>query len=336
MTTLAPGAVYLLNQAGTAWECPGREPVPVAADTITFSDFSNPNYAGLDYFNKHTSIIGKGIDWTIYEMVPNTSTRKAYAEAIGPGGTNQCHLIRAGGMDGSHVETGLEFAYFHLAGTEQGHIYNGLEVGYSTGANIHDLKITHIPGDDIAPPGETFLLNLWHANNATVTDVVLDGQNVAATTSGNNNLDGVTYTRCTFTGSWCAMPGATWQCRNMTFEDCILSNCLRGWNIENPYGGFHTFRNCRFDDFPIGWQIVCQAGVWVAPNGSVASTVLTVEDPKRLDGSAWNFATDGPFKVLHYPTSQKPANRQKDSDIHLVINGVDVSNDPTKLKLVTE
>jgi hypothetical protein len=324
------------------WVAPGRDAIdpggttPGGPDYITFSDFTGSDYAGIDYFNTNTSIIGNGITRTVYQMVANTSSRASYVASLASGDTNQCHLIRAGGKDGSHIETGLEFGNFTLAGTEQGHIYNGLEVGYSTGANIHDIKITHIPGNDIAPPGETFLLNLWHANNATITNVVLDGQGVAATISGNNNLDSVTYTNCTFTGSGSAMPGATWQCSNMTFDSCILSNCPRGWNVENPYGGFHTFKNCRFDDFPIGWQIVCQAGVWVAPNASVASTVLTVEDPKRLDGTPWNFTTDGPFKILHYPTSQKPANRQKDSDIHLVVDGVDVSSDTSKLLLVTE
>lgn len=303
---------------------------------VTFSDFTSPNYAGIDDFNTSNSIVGKGVGKTIYQMTPNTSTRAAYVAALTSGNTNQCHLIRAGGMDSSHIETGLEFANFSLVGTDQGHIYNGLEVGYSTGANVHDLEISNIPGNDIAPPGETFSLNLWHANNATVTNVTLDGKGAAATLSGNNTLDTVTFTNCTFTGSGSAMPGATWECKNMTFDNCILSNCPRGWNVENPYGGFHTFKDCAFDHFTVGWQIVCQCGVWVAPNASNASTVLTVQDPKNLSGAPWNFATDGPFKILHYPTSQKPANLQLDSDIHLVVGGVDVSSDSTKLQLVTE
>lgn len=329
MTDLQPGLVYFLNADGTAWECAGRPSINVGApEYITFSDFTT-HYNGLDYFNKNTSIIGDGIDRTIYSMVPYSSTRGPYVAALQKGDTNQCTLIRAGGEDGSHIETGLEYANFTLNGTDQGHIYNGLTVGYSDGAHIHDVKITNVPGDDVTPPGETFLMSLWHANNALIENVILDGGGVAATISGNNNIVGATFKNCQFLNSGCAMPLASWQSKDLTFIDCKFLNANRGINIENAYGGFHHFKNCEWSHYTYDFQLDMAVGVWVAPNANVASTVTTVEDP------VWDFDVDGPFVVRTFPVDRYPNCRQKNSDIHLVLNGVDVSDDPTKLKLIT-
>ena len=59
-----------------------------------------------------------------------------------------------------------------------------------------------------------------------------------------------------------------------------------------------------------------------------SSSIVNFHDPVV---SSW------PLKVNCYsPAALNGANVQKDSDVHLYLNGVDVSSDPTKLQITHE
>lgn len=289
-----------------------------APEVIEFSNFAT-QWSGI--FLDAKSLLGKGVGKTTYQMKPLTSTKADAVNALTSGQSNLCLLIRSGGLDSSHIYSGIEIAGFTLRGTNQGHNYGGLNVGYSTGAYLHDLKITGIPGSSSSPPGETFALGAWHANNYRYEDIVLDGRDdagvqVSASLLGINSVvTGVTrrlksnYARYGF-------GAAVWDSRDLAFIDCDFRFNRKAINIEESRGGYYTFTRCDFRG-TTGAAYIAQV------SSTKASSKVTFND--------CTFDNDL-CKVLTYPGQTN--GKQLDSDIKRFINGVDVTPDATKFQIV--
>lgn len=271
-------------------------------------------------------VAGLGRDLTVYRMAPMTSTHAAMVPLQAAGGTNPLSMLVVGGDNASHVVTGIDLSGFALHGTPQGHYYNGLRVGYSTGAKLRNILVKGIPGGGAANPDETFSVNLWHANGAQVNGVVVDGTDdtgarVAASGFGINNLDGATITACAAHGTKYGNAITTYKCTNVVYVDNDWTGCHKPMNWEQNAGGvFRVIRNDlrRPDHLP-----------HMTINSNLGSSKLIITDP-IVD--AW------PLKVgikLKSPTVDglylgKPQT-QKVSDVQLIVGGVDVSADPKYL-----
>lgn len=98
---------------------------------------------------------------TIFSMVPNSSTRAS--EVPPQNNSTPCpfKMVYHGGINGV-----ASYGQFHLEGTEQGHIYHGLQVfGFNNDLIMQDVLTNGMYGNNGAPPGETFNIEL-HGNNA--------------------------------------------------------------------------------------------------------------------------------------------------------------------------
>ncbi|MGG7128926.1 hypothetical protein ACQPUH_15425, partial [Clostridium perfringens] len=75
-----------------------------------------------------------------------------------------------------------EVGGFSLLGTNQGHLYNGLEIyRVKPGSTVHDILVKGIPGDLSREPGETFSLSFFRCeatsgNPVQVSNVEIDGR----------------------------------------------------------------------------------------------------------------------------------------------------------------
>lgn len=284
-------------------------------EIVEFSDFAELNYAPLATTSVGkllpAVVVGKGVDRTIYRMKPGSSTK---ASKVPTSGTNPFTLLRVGGNDSAHVVTGIDLGGFTLQGTDQGHLFNGLMIGYSTGARLHDVAAHAIPGSSNEPPGETFTVNLWHANGALLERVVLTGDGVAASLFGINNLVGVTLTNCKATGAVYGMGFTGWKSSDITLTDCDLSGNRRPLNFEQCGGSINLTRvdMRRAGHLP-----------HVTVNGNLSSAKVTITDPKV---DAW------PIKVgVSSQPYQGLPQLQKVSDVRLIVAGKDVSADKTML-----
>jgi hypothetical protein len=271
------------------------------------------------------SLLGKGSLVTTYRMKALSST-KAGSVPTAAGSTNPYFLLRSGGL-GSTQAAKVDIGGLTLQGTDQGHLYNGMQVGYGSGSTLHDLTINGIPGSSSSPPGETASLSLWHADAASLTDVTLDGYRasdgaqVAASLLEYNYTTGAnTITNLKSTGARYGFGLAMYRAAGTyTFNGCNLSGNRKAVNIEESIGGTtYNFNGCDFRG--------TTGAPYVAQVTSInSSSKVYIRDPKV---DAW------PLKVNCYGTAAlSGANKQLDSDIHLIVNGVDVSNDPTKLQI---
>ena len=312
-TPTVPGSTGTAAPSASATATPGLN---------TLTDFTQQS-AGL--FLASGQLLGDGVDRTIYRPSAHTSTKRAPST-----GTNQLKLIRAGGLSSGNP-TAVDIGGFTVEGTDQLpslQAYGGIVVGYGTGSRVHDVKVTGIPGYASRPPGETFSLALFHADAATLTNVTLDGYRtsdgaqVAATLLGYNYTTGVH--RITNLKANHALYGfglAMFQASGTyTFDGgCDLSDNRKAINIEQSIGGtVYNFDGCDFRG--------TTGAPYVAQVTSInSSSQVYFRDPVV---DSW------PLKVNCYsPSALSGANKQLDSDIHLIIHGVDVSNDPTKLQI---
>lgn len=302
--------------------------VPVTVNDL--SDFAQQS-AGL--YLASGPLLGHSAAKTVYRLKAGTSTKKAPTYAgTGTRPTNQLKLIRAGGLSASKPAT-VEIGDLTVEGTDQPTpYYGGIVVGYGTGSSVHDVVVTGIPGNDSSPPGETFSLAVFHSDSVTLTNVTLDGirtddgAQVAATllgynyTTGTHVIDNLVANNALY-GFGLAM----FQCAgSYTFTDCDLRNNRKAINLEQSNGATYVFDRC---DFRGTGTVGPQPGVpYVAQVTSInASSSVTFIDPTV---ASW------PLKVNTYSASALSGrNVQKDSDIRLIVSGVDVSKDPTKLQI---
>jgi hypothetical protein len=139
----AAGQVRRLRQ-GTPRRA--RTPPPTTTPKVVeFRDFAQAATSGLS--SPTSGLLGAGVTATTYRMTPKTSTKSAPTAADS---TNENYLMRFGAMSGPGP-SGLDIGGFTLQGTDQGHLYNGLQVGWSTGAKVHDVAHHRHPRRLVVP-----------------------------------------------------------------------------------------------------------------------------------------------------------------------------------------
>jgi len=288
----------------------------------TFSGFNAPNNAGI--YQASGSFLGAGSANTIYQMTPNTANKTNATS-----GTTPWRMLRFGGFGSGSIATGLQIGKMTVNGTEQGCWYHGVSVGYSQGAIIEDLVVTGARGGSPGPPGETFHLELWHAEGAQLSNIVLDGKDAATGASvGATGLQvqcqSVTANNVTVRNMVYGMCLALWEAQDGSFTDCIFSG-RKPVNAEQNSTGTMTFTRCTFiksASFPVHMSF----------NSANGSSKVMIYDPVV---DAW------PLKVGIYPGPLNSwglkgvTQMQKTTDVHLFIGGVEVTSDASKLKILT-
>lgn len=298
-------------------------PVPPVSTVRQFSDFAtSPNKAGIYYPDKGL------VESSILEMKPKSSTKTAEVLALTSAVTNPFRLAWFGANSQAAAPKGIEIGNFTLRGSDQGHIYAGMMLAWSIAANVHDITIKGIPGLSSSPPTETGSLELWHADGAKLTNVVLDGRDAAGAptaasllmlnfTTGDTIIKKLTAIYAKY-----GFAAALWRCVGRhVFEDCVfgLGN-RKGINIEQSNGGSYEFTRCDFRGI--------QAVPWVAQVSAIASPTISV--PITFTDCIPS-GSDGILKVRTYPGLTVG---QKDSDIKCFVGGKDVTNDPTKFQIL--
>jgi len=179
---------YKGSVSATANQVPSISQVsflPGVFEFVDFADARSNNYGFGAYFQPQVGgLRASGVDQTIFQMRPNSSTRASEIPAQSTGATNNLSLIRIGGS-GSIVRSPI-LSDFTLLGTEQGHLYNGLLLYYATNAQIMRVKIKHIPGNASSQPGETFGGNDYRSTGSKYSFMEFDGDGVGASGFGGN------------------------------------------------------------------------------------------------------------------------------------------------------
>lgn len=288
---------------------------PPAPKVIEFKDFA---VQSCGIYSPTKGLVGEGVAATTYRMKPMTSTKTAPTT---PWSTNQNYLMHFGGLSASAIAAGIEVAGFTLQGTDQGHLYGGIRVGYSTGAKVHDLLITAIPGSSYSPPGETFSLSGWHANGWRVTNVKIDGRDaagkpIAASLFATNSQDDVVFENIVGNYTNVAIGLTLWDSSNVTVRGADLRFNRCAVNCEQAHPGLMQFIDCdmRGQTEPNNPHMTV--------SGNKGSTKYVVTDPVV---DKW------PLRVGVRPTYDGVPSTQAVSDVRLIVGGKDVTSDPKYL-----
>lgn len=284
---------------------------------VEFADFAQFPTAGLALGAR--SLTARG---ATYEMTPRSSTKAELIAAIPPGSTNPYRLLAVGGNDPQSSAADLDVSGFNLNGTDQGHTYGGVRIGYSRSARLHDFVVTGIPGNAAGPPGETFSVAAWHADDLVIERVSVDGRDadgrpVAATLFGLNDCARTVVRHCEGHHAAHGMGIAVWQCTDTALEDLDLRDCRHPVNFEQHRGGY--IRLTRLD---MRGQV--DRGPHVTVNSNLASSQVVITDP-RLD--SWPLLV-GVSSAPYFGLPQV----QKVSDVQLFVDGQDVTHDPSYLR----
>jgi hypothetical protein len=250
---------------------------------------------------QNRGIAGAGVDKTIIEMAPHSSTKAGSVPTTSMSSNQLVLLSTLGGTPG--------LSGFTLRATAQGHLYNGLRIGKTVGARVHDVKIEGVPGNASSPPGETSLFGDWRTDRSVYSRLTLDGSNVAAVGFAANSSTNVTVDDSTFTRTAYSSGAAIWQTTNITMNDVRIVDNRSGINFERS-GGTITlnrpvFRNNRFYDMQFGTDL--------------GGGTVTIVDPVLAPGQKLR---------LNVPANYHGhVNGQKRSNIRVIVHGVDRTND---------
>lgn len=254
---------------------------------------------GMDLAPAVTGIAGAGVDKTVIQMTPRTSTHAGDIPTQVPE-TNQFSLLRVEGSPQLHD--------FTLKGTDQGHLYNGLRVHEATNARVTNVKVTGIPGDNYMPPGETFGMEDYRGTNNVYENIEVDGQGVGASGFGANISKNTTIRNGYFHDNPHSCAATFWRCEDVTLLDCKAANNHAGFNFEQVSGTVNIVRpqvtNCRDADISIA-----------SDQGSAS---YTITDPVLAPGQTLRIMVPEEYNGV--------PNQQKKSDIHVVVHGVDVTD----------
>lgn len=281
-------------------------------DQHSFSDFTNLNVNGIA-----PGVTVAGTDWstTGYGMVPNTST-KASSIPTAKYATNQLYLMATPTGTSTTRTPGIEWHHFALIGTPQGHMYHGIRCRYAAAPYFHDLLIKGVPGNDSAPPGETFYIDISQTDDALLERIVCDGRDatgahVGASPIGLNNARRTTIRNCrsNYCGSGIAF--TAWQSTDVDVIDCDFSNSRRAVNLERPSGTYRLTRVNLTNQTSTSHHISCVS--------DQSSAKLIITDP----------IVEWPLKILtSHPGGMYLGNpsTQLKSDISVIKDGVDITN----------
>jgi PKD repeat protein len=180
----------------------GTTAVSFAAGTYSFSDFlggvdggtssSGNTGSGLQFNRGCKGVFGAGSASTVFSMVANSSSRAGSVPVQGSGSTNQLQYVDIDSVPDGFVMDGVK-----IAGTAQGHMYNGLRIHNPGNSTFQNSTITGMPGNNSSPPGETFMMNIFAqaaGKKMTIKNMTFDGAQggtrVAAALLGTNNTAG--------------------------------------------------------------------------------------------------------------------------------------------------
>jgi hypothetical protein len=254
-------------------------------------------------------------------MAPGSSTKAGVIARIPKGQSNPYRLLAFGGDGPPTSAKNLNIGGFSVEGTDQGHSYGGLRVGYSTGAHLHDLAVKGIPGHAPGPPGETFSVATYRSDGALIERVRADGRNaagkpVAATLFGINSSTGTTIRDCVANYAAFGMALAVWDSKDTTVADFDARYSRHPINFEQARPGF--IKLIRVD-----MRGQTDSGPNITVNSNLGSSKVTIVDPKV---DKWPLRVG----VSPRPYIGKPQ-LQKVSDVTLIVNGKDVTDDRSKL-----
>jgi MOSC domain-containing protein YiiM len=279
---------------------PASNTVSLATSTYSFSDFAD-TVAGVQTGASITGsgLVGSGIDRSILQMAPASST-KAASVPTAAGTTNQLYLM-------AFTKSGLHLDCFTLAGTHQGHLYNGIRLSQVTGAVLSNLKLVGTsPGNSYIPPGETFAINDYRGTNNAYTNVEIDGQGTGATAFGSNSSVGGVWTDDYAHDHQYSAGIALWQMTGtMTLTRFRSVNNRVGINLERVNGTVNitqpTLMGNTAHDLFIG--------------NDQGSTKINIYDPILSPGQK--------IRIHNAGLEQGNPNLQVLSDIKVYVNGVD-------------
>ena len=290
--------------------------VAFASGTFQFSDFADSTVSYGVRVLIANGVLGSGRSWTIFQMTPGSSTQAARVPASNPpasnGLVNPLRLMRVGWEDNANP---VEVGGFSLLGTEQGHLYGGLEIyRVKPGSLIRDLLIKGIPGDLSREPGETFSLSMYKCdatpgNVTTIRDVEIDGRNsanvpVAASGVGVNFGQNLRLENVNVHHMNVAHAFALYETSNLDFVGCRATNtALNGFNFENVSGVVNITNStiATNGDYHIG--IFTNKG----------NAVYTITDP----------VFDGPKLRIRCTGYNGGPRTQNTADIRLFVGGVE-------------
>ena len=284
--------------------------------TFAFSDFADSTLSYGVRVLIANGILGSGKTWTVFQMNPLTSTQAGRVPASNPptsnGQVNPLRLMRVGWEDNANP---VQVGGFSLLGTNQGHLFGGLEIYWvKPGSIVRDLLIKGIPGDLSREPGETFSLSMYRCtglstNKILVTNVEIDGRNasnvpVAASGVGVNFGQYVRMEGCNVHHMNVAHGYALYETANLEFIQCKATDtAINGFNFENVSGTVTLDR------------ITCQrnSGYHLGIFTDKGNAVYNIIDPV-FDGTKLRIRCTG---YSNGPRTQNTA------DIHLYVGGVE-------------
>lgn len=260
------------------------------------SDFTG-SLLGVDLTGR---LVGAGSASTVVQMAPHSSTRASSVPRTA-WRTNQLSLIR--------IQNASRIAGFTLRATDQDHLYNGLRISRSSNTVVSDVRVLGVPGGDDIPPGETFGINDFHTDGTVYSGVEVDGAGSGAANFGTNSSSDVTVRGSFFHDSGHANGATFWQTRNVTVRDTRSNdNYDAGFNFERVSG------SVLLDHVTIRGNRLAHLRI----NSDKGSATYRIVDP----------SFSGPkLKILMTPKYMGARNLQKKSDVHVIIGGVDRTDD---------
>lgn len=277
---------------------PGQA-LALGTGTYALKDFGR-DLLGVDVPGSVSGIAGQGVDRTVIEMTPHSSTHakdvptKAWS-------TNQLSLLRVSGSP--------NLRDFTLRATEQGHLYNGLRLNHTTHARVTNVKVTGVPGNQDIPPGETFGINDFRTDGSVYSHVEVDGMGVGASGFATNSSSNVTIDHGYFHGSGAAHGATFWQTRDVTITDTTsVDNKDCGFNFERVSGTVNLIRPVMRNNKLADLRVVSDQ----------ASAKVTIVDP----------VFSGPkLRIKLSKTYMGKPCLQRKEDIRVIIHGVDRTKD---------
>lgn len=285
-------------------QAPAGGPLTLGAGTYSFDNFvdTGDGADGGDVMTDSlTGIAGAGIDKTIIQMTPHTSTHAGDIPTQ-PFASNPLALVR--------VKNGSPNVHdFTVRATDQGHLYNGLEFYYTTNARISNVKVVGVPGNDSKPPGETFGMEEYRADGSVYSNVEVDGAGVSASCFASNHSQNLTVQNGYFHGSAFSHGMALWTVDNANLIDCTCTdNKLVGINLERMSGTVDIVRPVLKNNGE------CDIGA----ASDLGSATVNIYDPVLVPGQK--------LKIGWGPEYMGKPNLQKKSDVHVYENGKDVTD----------
>ena len=295
------------TMTATLAQVPAGTQVTFDTGSFTFSGFDTNGYGVFPY--GLVGFRGNGRTKTLFSMVPKSSTSASRVPAQSTKSTNPLWLFRFGGNSSKPVAVKID--NLTINGTDQGHLYNGMQLYWATGSTVDKVSVTGIPGDNSANPGETFSIGTYNGNNLTFTNCDIDGRDatgkiVGASGIGLNFNQNVTITDSVIHHrNWGAAVTA-YKCsgelvyRNLTLTD----NALYALNFEENSNGNVTIDKCNF---------VRTGNSELCVDSSVGSLKVTIIDP-IFDGPKLRIKVHADYNGL--------PQKQLKSDIVVIVNGV--------------